>query len=63
MGIADGADKLHLASQCLHVLGQPTPFLDIAEYLGFNDQSAFQRAFKRWEGITPGQFRNQQRLS
>ncbi len=30
---------------------------DVADYLGFNDQSAMQHAFRRWEGITPGQYR------
>jgi AraC-like DNA-binding protein len=30
---------------------------EVADYLGFNDQSAFQHAFQRWEGTTPGKFR------
>ena len=30
---------------------------EVASYLGFNDQSAFQHAFLRWEGTTPGKFR------
>jgi len=30
---------------------------EVANYLGFNDQSAFQHAFHRWEGKTPGKFR------
>jgi len=30
---------------------------DVADYLSFNDQSAFQHAFQRWEGTTPGKFR------
>ena len=30
---------------------------EVASYLGFNDQSAFQHAFRRWEGTTPGKFR------
>ena len=30
---------------------------DVADYLGFNDQSAFQHAFRRWEGTTPGRYR------
>ncbi len=31
--------------------------VDIALSLGFNDQSNFIKAFKRWQGETPGQFR------
>jgi AraC-like DNA-binding protein len=30
---------------------------DIAEALGFSDESAFAKAFRRWTGRTPGQFR------
>jgi AraC-like DNA-binding protein len=30
---------------------------EVADYLGFNDQSAFQHAFQRWEATTPGKFR------
>ena len=34
---------------------------DVADYLGFNDQSALQHAFRRWQGITPGQYRRRVR--
>ena len=30
---------------------------EIAERLGFSDESAFAKAFRRWSGMTPGQFR------
>ena len=31
--------------------------LDISSEVGFSDQSAFQKAFKRWFGQTPGRYR------
>ena len=33
--------------------------VDIAFLLGFSEQSAFQRAFKRWTATTPGEYRRQ----
>jgi AraC-like DNA-binding protein len=32
---------------------------DIADSLGFADQSGFQHAFKRWRGLSPGDYRRQ----
>jgi AraC-like DNA-binding protein len=34
--------------------------LDISLQLGFSETSTFYRAFKRWQGITPGEYRLQQ---
>lgn len=31
----------------------------IGEQLGFSESSTFYRAFKRWEGVTPGEYRQQ----
>lgn len=36
-------------------------FGEIAWLLGFSSAEAFQRAFKRWSGLTPGEYRRAQR--
>jgi len=40
-----------------YLLETDTKMVQIAQMLGFSEQSAFQRAFKRWKGISPMQFR------
>jgi len=43
------------------LLGDPgLGVVDLAFLLGFSEQSAFQRAFKRWTGATPGAYRRRQ---
>lgn len=36
---------------------------DVTFRLGFSDQSSFTRAFKRWTGVSPGEFRNARGLA
>jgi len=36
---------------------QDTSMTEIAFLLGFSESSAFSRAFKRWMGVTPTQYR------
>jgi AraC-like DNA-binding protein len=40
-----------------HMLNHELSLVDVALVLGFSEQSTFQRAFKRWFGMSPGQFR------
>jgi AraC-like DNA-binding protein len=41
-----------------HLLADPAVSLaEISFMLGYQEQSTFQRAFKRWSGLTPGEFR------
>ncbi|HCB38720.1 MAG TPA: AraC family transcriptional regulator, partial [Gammaproteobacteria bacterium] len=41
-----------------HYLNDPNMSLvDVAFLLGFSEQSPFTKAFKRWTGETPGEYR------
>ncbi len=42
----------------LHMRDHDTTLSEIAYLLGFPDASSFSRAFKRWTGLTPGQYRD-----
>jgi len=43
---------------CASLRRADVPIKDIAHRLGFSEPSAFHRAFKRWTGMTPLQFRD-----
>jgi AraC-like DNA-binding protein len=44
------------------LLAQPgLPLLAVANRVGFSEASTFQRAFKKWTGVPPGEYRLQQR--
>ena len=59
----DGASYKALVQSVLELratqmLGDPNRTIqETAAEMGFSDPSAFQRAFKRWKGMTPGQFK------
>jgi len=41
-----------------HLRDPQCSLAEISHLLGFADTSSFNRAFKRWTGVTPGQFRD-----
>lgn len=58
----EGTSFKLLRDQVLHqmaeqLLRDSSRLAEAAEALGFSDESAFAKAFRRWSGITPGQFR------
>lgn len=50
-------DELRQALALGYVRDPSLTLVDIAYLLGFSEQSAFQRAFKRWTGKSPGEYR------
>lgn len=56
-------DRLRQRMAQAYVCDPERAFLDVAFMLGFSDLSAFYRAFKRWTGFTPQQYRQKNERS
>lgn len=53
-------DAVRKEAACTAVADTGDTFVDIAQRLGFSEASAFNRAFKRWTGNSPGEWRGAQ---
>lgn len=51
--------RMHIARQLLKQ--DTTTLIDVAEHVGYASEAAFAKAFKRHQGVTPGQWRRQHR--
>lgn len=56
-GFGELLDQVRLDLALRYLQDVRMTMVDIALSLGFNDQSNFVKAFKRWQGETPGQYR------
>ncbi len=51
-------------NSAIKYMGSPQlSILDVAELMGFDEPSAFFRSFKRWTGMTPGEYRQSQQYT
>lgn len=50
-------DEVQLSLAHKYLLDKNISLVDVAFLLGYSEQSAFQKAFKRWSNETPGAFR------
>jgi AraC-like DNA-binding protein len=53
-------DELRHQRSLLLLQDRHLSLADVAQQLGFSENSTFYRAFKRWQGVTPGDYRQQQ---
>ena len=50
-------DEVRKVAALAYIEDDSLNLLDIAFLLGFSEQSSFNRAFKRWTGVAPGEYR------
>jgi len=53
-------DELRRDAAIHHLCQSTLSVAEIAERLGFADGSAFHRAFKKWSGVQPGEYRRRE---
>ena len=51
------SDRVRHAMALEYILDAGMPLVDLADKLGFASQASLNRAFQRWVGMTPGQYR------
>ena len=56
-GLLDYINRLRLARAKLMLVDEARSIGEIAKTVGYSDSNAFIRVFKRYEGITPGKYR------
>ncbi|MFT3857205.1 MAG: AraC family transcriptional regulator [Aquabacterium sp.] len=56
-------DERRHQEACTMLVTSPQPVEDIASRLGYNDPANFTRAFRRWAGCTPTQYRQRHAAS
>ncbi len=56
-------DNLRRDSAIYHLERNQLPINEIAARVGFSEPSTFHRAFKKWTGVTPGAYRNNEQHS
>ena len=54
-------ERQQIAQQLLH--GSNMKLDEVAFHLGYTDTASFSRAFRRWKGCSPGEFRNSKKIS
>ena len=57
LSYSEVVDAVRKQAACTAVADTDDTFVDIAQRLGFSEASAFNRAFKRWTGRGPGEWR------
>jgi AraC-like DNA-binding protein len=57
LSYSEVVDAVRKEAACAAVADTDDTFVDIAQHLGFSEASAFNRAFKRWTGSSPGEWR------
>lgn len=56
-------DEVRKQKACAYLLNQQISMSEISFLLGFHDTSNFSKAFKRWTGLTPTEYRESHRIS